>query len=703
MEATHNSMRRASVCAGALLLWFVGNGLHAQSSPDERDASSDPDAGAAAIAREPAAPPATYGARARVAEGRLDPTQPTEAESRVLQADLGASFSLAESLPGSLPVFSGVPYLIVRGAPPSGTAVYYDGVQIPALFHVALAPAVINPHLVGEVDFHPGVAPARFGRHVGGSLVAKASSDLDAIPARRELELTLLDASGYLYVPEIDTAFAWRFGDPGLLMNVLGLDATLNYYDYQVRHTSAIGENTRLVLLAFGSGDQLGDRTEPANNISLSTHRWVARIARRIGKTEIGSELVIGYDASTLGRELDGDGERFAPSVFVEHRADSTRLRLGAEMLSTHVSLRRRPADQLDGMVLMRPENFDLNPEDFLDGQPYASVPSRGGGGAYAEFAFRPITEVSIELGTRADLWLAGSDSEFAWSPSGRVSLAVTDDIELHAAGGLSHQAHGSPVPLPGLADIAIDAGLESAIQVEFGASIRLPADMQLEAAYFRNHFLDSVLLELIIDCPGHSDPEIALAVSMGRELTSICNGSGLPTATGTTQGLELYLKRRLTERLTGFVSYTLSFADGVSNDGTKFTPQSDVRHVANAVLRFDLGGGFGLGARIHYRTGKIGINLLPDLRNGGVDRVEQRLPSFFRADLRASYSWNVSFGRMEAMIGVQNITASSEATKRDCLPNQERIINREASPFICTIDYQPAILLPNLGIRAEM
>jgi outer membrane receptor protein involved in Fe transport len=637
-----------------------------------------------------------------VTEPPREATQPTEAETQALQADLGASFSLAESLPGVLPVFSGVPYLIVRGATPSGSATYYDGLLLPTLFHIALGPAVVNPHLLGQITFHPGVAPARYGRHIGGALVADATH-LREQPARRELELTLLDASGYLYVPEIRTAFAWRIGDPGLLMNLLGLDATLNYYDYQVRHESSLGEDTQLVLLGLGAGDQLGDRTAPEDDIALTFHRWLARVTHRVANTEFGSQLALGYDASTLGRELDGEGLRFTPSLYVEHRAGTTRLRFGADLLATHVSLRRRPGTSMGDSLFTRTESFTLNPEDFLDGQPYASVPTRSAAGVYGELTFEPLSQLHVDLGLRADSWLAGSETEFALSPSGRVSFLVTPELALHASIALAHQARGSPVPIPSLSDVPIDAGLERAVQAELGANWKLPADLQLEAAYFYHRYLDVVYLELILDCSGNTDPQAAQDVLMGRNLASICRGRGLPTADGDTHGLELYLKRDLTRRISGFVSYTLAFANATARDGTQFTPQSDVRHLANAVVRIDLGAGFALGARLHYRTGKMAVNTLFNADSNRFERVEQRLPGFFRADVRGSYTWNVSFGRMEASIGVQNVTASSEATNRDCVIDALGDFSGNQVPVKCTVDHQRAILLPNLGIRAEM
>lgn len=678
MRATHKTMRSVVVCA-CLLITSICNPSLAQDAPE-------------------------FGARARVKEAPREPRQPTEAESAALQADLGSSFSLAESMPGSLPVFSGVPYLIVRGATPAGTSTYYDGVLIPSLFHIALGPSVIHPHLLGQISFHPGVAPARFGRHAGGTLDAGAATGARAEQQQRELELTLLDASGYLYAPEIKTAFAWRVGDPGLLMNVLGLDATLNYYDYQIRHESFIGSNTRLVLLALGTGDKLGDRTAPSDDISLTFHRWLGRVTRRIERAEVGAQLSLGYDASALGQELDGEGLRFEPSLYFEQRIANTRLRIGADMLATDVSLRRRPGTtQSESSLFSRSESLSLNPEDFLDGQPYASVPARNNAGVYAELGFEPVSRLHVELGLRADVWLSGSASEFAASPSATVGFALTPALELHGAIGLTHQARGSPVSLPSLSDVSIDAGLEKAIQAEVGVSWKLPADLQLEAAYFHHRYLDTVYLELILDCGGNTDPQAAQGPLTGRDLASICRGRGLPTANGDTQGFELYLKRNLTERISGFVSYTLGFADAVARDGTRFTPQSDVRHLANAVLHFDVGSGFALGVRLHYRSGKMAVNTLFDTPANRFNHVEQRLPGFFRADLRGSYSWNVSFGRMEASIGVQNVTASSEATNRDCTIDRSGDFSAGQIPVTCKIDYQRAILLPNLGIRAEM
>ena len=94
---------------------------------------------------------------------------------REVPGAFGDPFRAIEALPGVVPVMSGVPYVYVRGAPPSATAYFYDEIQMPALFHLGLGPAVVHPAMVGPIDFYPGVAPARYGRKTGGVVAGKAA------------------------------------------------------------------------------------------------------------------------------------------------------------------------------------------------------------------------------------------------------------------------------------------------------------------------------------------------------------------------------------------------------------------------------------------------------------------------------------------------------------------------------------------------
>ena len=192
-----------------------------------------------------------------------------------------------------------------------------------------------------------------------------------------------------------------------------------------------------------------------------------------------------------------------------------------------------------------------------------------------------------------------------------------------------------------------------------------------------------------------HESPSLPSASARPTDTAaSICRGAGLPTASGEAYGLELFLKRELTQHLSGFVSYTLGFASATARDGTQFTPQYDVRHILNGVLSYDFGNGLTISARVHARSGKMAVNTAFLLETRRFERLEYRLPGFFRLDLRLAYAFAVSFGRMELSAGMQNVTLSQEATNRDCFA--------PAGKLMCEVRYQPFITLPNLGVRAD-
>ncbi len=641
----------------------------------------------------------SYGARARVRTPEEQPRALNAPEAAQLTEEQGSSFSLLEVMPGAVPVFSGVPYVMVRGAPPSGTRTYYDGVPLPTLFHVALMPALVSPHLLGAMSLYPAVSPARYGQKLGGAFVVDSPA-LEPGVTTREVELSLLDSSGYLQAPAGDATFAaaWRVGDPSLALAALGSPARLAYYDYQLRYERRAPSGDRLLVLALGAGDRFGDRGAPKDDISLDFQRALVRYTRALPGAEIGSEIMLGYDASTLGQELHGRAARVRPGMYMEWRSEHVRTRVGADLSAAVVSIERKPVATTQGTnALTRTADFTLDPQDFLDQAPLAHVPTRSALGAYGELELTPVPQLTTVLGLRSDLYMAGNAGAAALDPSGRLTYRFSHELRVHAALGLAHAPVASPIPLPGLDDIAFDRGVQSAVQSETGLGIDLGAHTKVDGTLFYDRFLDTVYLELILDCQGNTDPAAAQAVLAALpRATSICRKAGLPRANGNTYGAELYLRQDLSQRLSGFLSYTLSFSDATAADGTHFTPQSDVRHVANLVGQYELGAGWSAGVRVHFRSGKMGVNTIFDVPSSNFTRVEHRLPAFFRTDVHASYRFHTGIGRMEASLSWLNLTFSREATGRDCAFNDSFAIE-------CRVHYQPAIVLPNVALRGEL
>jgi len=102
----------------------------------------------------------------------------------------------------------------------------------------------------------------------------------------------------------------------------------------------------------------------------------------------------------------------------------------------------------------------------------------------------------------------------------------------------------------------------------------------------------------------------------------------------GSAFGFELFLKRRLTSRVGGFVSYTLSRSVRTAN-GRDYVATFDRTHVANAAIAFDLGRMWRAGTRVTFYTG------LPKASGDPTDTAT-RLNPFFRLDLRIEKRWQL-------------------------------------------------------------
>lgn len=653
----------------------------------------------------------SFSATARVrpkpqAEHRLDVK-----ENAALRRSLGDSFNAVESLPGTLPVFSGVPYLLVRGAPPAGTAQYYDDVPVPALFHLALGPEIAHPSLIGGLLFHPGVAPARYGRRTGAVLVARGPRDQSA-SLSGELEARLLDSHALLRTGVPGLALYGRLGYPQLMLDAIGSNAVLSYWDYLARWDHAIDSRDRATLLVFGAGDVVGDRLQPNDDIELQFHRVLARLTRTLPQLSIGGQVYAGYERGRLGADLTTDQLRVGPSTWLElQQSHGTRVRVGLDMEgkiarvdhddedeSQTPAVAPEPGSPDSFLPPVEPDiTFTSGPQDIVDRTPLAGRTARNAAGVYLELALAPADPVELELGVRGDNWVVAGEAEQAVDPRVLVRLRPLTALGLHAGAGVTHQGAVSPIPIPGLSDLELDHGLQSALQTEAGAEVQLPGRFSLSATGFFHRFSDLVFLELIIDCEGNSDPIAPLLFDPNfGQRAPLCRQEGLPRGDGHAYGVEFMLRRSLLERMTGWIGYTLGWADATAADGTEFVPQYDVRHVVNAVLTQDWGAGFSSGVRLHFRSGKPAANTVFDFPHASFERQRARLPSFFRLDLNASYSWPVSFGRLAVTAQFLNVTFSREATKRDCVFGPQLT-------EICEIDYQPAIVLPNLGLRAEL
>ena len=197
---------------------------------------------------------------------------------------------------------------------------------------------------------------------------------------------------------------------------------------------------------------------------------------------------------------------------------------------------------------------------------------------------------------------------------STRVRLA--DGVSWVAAFGRAHQMPTSSVRVPGQGPSALELAPQDTWQASQGVEFVLPWSMLAKTTVF------------------HSWLDAPRAHVHGRNY-----------------GFELFLRRDFTERLGGFLSYTLSRAERTSDSQT--LPSSfDRTHVVSAVLGYDLGKGFRLGTRAYFASGRPYSVACPTADCGPGDPVAPRtylktgrLANFFRLDIRFEKRWTFASG----------------------------------------------------------
>lgn len=607
-------------------------------------------------------------------------------EARDMPGALGDPFRAVLALPGVVPMLDGLPYFYLRGAAPSGTVFYYDSIPLPALYHLGAGPAVVHPRMVGDIQVQNGIAPARYGRHTGGVVLADGAAP-PAEGAVGEAELRLFDLSGYarVVVDDTDVAVAGRFGYPGLLLSAVIPGLELQYWDVQGRMRVRLGGGQRFETIVLASYDTLaisgsGSPDEPRNTtrLTLTFQRVEARYVLERGDDEVGFALRFGHDESSLqnsdGFGVSGLGLRlftFGPRVWFTHREESLRLRVGGDMYGA------------SGEFLERADGPDPVFVALSNSRQRASY------AIYAQVEWQALRELEVIGGVRVDLFTTPANFEAAIDPRLRVIYRPDPAYSLHIAAGIARQPAVFAIPLPGISELPLTFGLQTAIQSEVGVSARgrlddveVEADLRGYLHRYENMMFSDLLANVGAACT--------------EQRLCRVTGAGSGRVNGIAWGAELGVRARLGHHFSARFAYTLGWLESDGLGEISYTPTHDIRHVMNVVLGYDSHSGFSAGLRGFLRSGTVqGFNYVSgeDLSLG---RYQQRLPWFGRLDASVAYAWDAGWSRLRLSLEWVNVTfaAGGEPQSLECESNSEP----PSAP--CPVSRNQAIFIPNLGLR---
>ncbi|MCI0672014.1 MAG: TonB-dependent receptor [Myxococcaceae bacterium] len=643
------------------------------------------------------------------------------AELREVPGTQGEPLRVVTLLPGVSGLASGVSYPVVRGSAPAATGYFIDGVRVPQLFHLLLGPSVIHSEFLESMDFHPGLAPLRYGGLLGGVVHGRVSAPRDD-RMRGSASVDLINAGAFLETP-LGTGgprvtLAGRLSYMPLLGSLVlreltrpapgieGPELIADFWDYQGRIEQSVGD-AKLRLLVLGSSDVVGSLSESPGAMSgllrSRFHRADLRLRNPLGN----GQFELGFTAGTeeMGAFAAQDGTDVVR--FGLHRSNiaartSWSTEFGREFsLRFGADIERASSDmEFSGLLLTRAA---ASPTDTFHAPALATA-----SGVYSEATW---TRGSIEIsgGTRLDNYhLVHDINHTAVAPRLGARWMMSDSFSVSGAIGLVHQPPTVLLPVPVSDTAGLRQGLQTGAQADVAAAWQLSSDVELVASAYLTRLSRAV------------EYGIEQLVENRRRLSD----DGDPGTRGRAWGLELMVRRPQMGRWFGWVTYSLQRSERFQkfyrfdDKGLPFGPTEawvpyafDQTHVFNATFGLTLDHGVRLGASFHFNTGRPESGQLTSRaqREGFDSRShmpiwvpsdldsEKRLPPFARLDLRVSKEWTFDDHRLELYLDVLNATVSQEVLGYTYAIDR----SKQTEPLVRVPFTVPAVF-PMIGVKGS-
>ena len=582
----------------------------------------------------------------------------------------GDPIRVIQSLPGLVRPPFGLGLLIVRGSNPDDTGIFIDGHSVPSLFHFLGGPSIFNAEMLESIDLYPGGFPSRFGRHHGG-VVALETRPTKSDGVHGAAKIDLIDSGGYIRAPitkNVSAAVAGRRSYIDALLPLFLPEPSAGsqrivtpvYYDYQGRIDWDLKKEGRLSVFAIGSSDTLhvfqadADANTSANlDTAIKFFRVMGTYVRPLrGDLKLTLSPSWGTDAITFaGAQAEGAGP--FTSLSVRNKALSYRMRV-------HGKLRPRLAIDTGIDMLSRVTSFEaLVPvdDDLVGSDNGVDIPPsqlfRGsqslGLAAYADAGIDVSSKLKLIPGLRLDGYILDGQQRSSIDPRmvGRYKLAPPFTAKAYVG-------RFSQPPQPEALD---DRFGNPNVQVEHGYHYGLGYEWKPDRLWSLDseiYFVDRRNVVVFT-------PDVIMNDDGSFEYVNFRN-----TGRRASYGFEAILKREISARAFGWLSYTFSRSKQTNRNGERwFATGFDQPHVLNAVASFKPGGGWELGAKFQLASGRPDSKVIGatfDADCGCYDSVttgnrSTRIETFMQLDVRVEKTWLFELWSIGAFLDIINVT----------------------------------------------
>ncbi len=563
----------------------------------------------------------------------------------------------------------------VRGGRTDEVLMLLDRVELYEPFHLkdyGSALSIVTPKALAEVNLMTGGFPAEYGDRMSGVL-DMTTVEVDRLETLLGLSLLTAEVgSTGTYAGDRGQWFASaRRGQLDLALQFLGQDQQPKYWDAFAKTSYQLAPEHRLGLHALYSDDSLDFfNLDPGQDIEdyltsyNNTYLWITHqgiVGPRLFADTTASLGRVDRDRRAMEVDLEEEAEEGAGFTLIDKRSlealgikqdwnfqatDRHYLKWGFDVrrLSTDYDYfnQRNLDDPLAG-VRFEPRTGTTSFVADLRSRQYS---------AYFSDRFRPIDDLTVELGLRYDEHTLTDDADF--SPRVNLVYSLGSASMLRLAWGYFYQSQ-RPYEL----------------QVEDGVRILNPAErteqrvIGFERTFGKrsDHLLRVEAYQRRIKGPLARYENIFQPVEIFPEIEP--DRVLFEPESSESHGLELFVRGKVRENLDWWASYAYSrVTDRI--DGADVPRRIDQPHAFSFDLNYRAGKHWNLNLAWRYHRGWpiTPVSAGMEIDDEGEEEPAailgpfntDRLPDYHRLDLRASREWSTRRGELVFFIEVQNV-----------------------------------------------
>jgi TonB family protein len=586
----------------------------------------------------------------------------TMKEVNELPGSYGDALKAVQNFPSVARAPFGAGQLTIRGAAPADSGVYLGYHEIPTLFHFGGLTSVFNSDILAQIDFIPGNFDARYGDAIGGIVnVQPRQGRRDGYHGYVDTDLfdTGVLVEGKLGAGSFILSGRRSYVDlilPLVIPDEVGFGLTLapRYWDYQALFDYPVSGGD-LSVRVFGSDDRTKLLFTEQNDVSdeeadsLETIQWFHRVDLVYRKVHGPWEFLVtpSYKREFVSSSIFGDINFNVESDTLSSRAELSRqlskharLRVGAEFVGTWY----RGRAELPGFGSDSPSP-GLASATTRETSDLRAVPA-----LYSTLTLRVAERLLLFPGIRLNYY-AGDLGYTTVDPRLRFVLSLTEKTRLK--GGVGQYSQSPSLLQTDEVFGNVDLRPERSLHTSLAIDQDLPWDVNVEVTGFYKRLwnLSSPSVEL------QWDPRQDQDRPLPQNFASV--------GTGHVYGGELLLKKELSERFYGWLSYTLmrSLRTPAPGEAQRLF-DFDQTHILTLIASYDFKFNWRIGARFRVVSGNPHTPITSavlDASTGLYTPIQgppnsARLPTFHQLDLRVDKTWVYRRIRVTSYLDIQNV-----------------------------------------------